>query len=250
MSSLITHAIVGATIGGIAGRFERFKPLHKLGMTTLGLLCGIAPDLDVVNHAWTRYQDFCGHRGFFHSPFFFLVFAPALALAVGLRAGLRRRDLTMTSLALSPWIFLVLLSHSVLDALTDGGHGVMLYFPVDSGRHFFAWRPIPVSPMGLGFFSEAGQYVLKAESTIFVPCLILLAVLPKPAWMRELEAELEARRLAPLEARRAELEELAQSLEARSTNAETPAGAPAKDGADQAEAEAAGRPGAAESEAP
>ena len=78
----ITHAIVGATIGGIAGRFERFKPLHKLGMTTLGLLCGIAPDLDVVNHAWTRYQDFCGHRGFFHSPFFFLVFAVVLGVLV------------------------------------------------------------------------------------------------------------------------------------------------------------------------
>src|ERR1019366_3863980 len=45
-------------------------------------------------------------------------------------------------------------THPLLDALTDGGSGVMLLFPFSEDRLFFPWRPIHVSPLGvLRFFS-------------------------------------------------------------------------------------------------
>jgi len=51
----------------------------------------------------------------------------------------------------------------LLDALTDGGSGVMLLFPFSAERLFFPWRPIHVSPLGiLRFVSKAG-YVLRSE---------------------------------------------------------------------------------------
>ena len=46
------------------------------------------------------------------------------------------------------WFWLALIwsvsavTHPLLDALTDGGSGVMLLFPFNDARLFFPWRPI------------------------------------------------------------------------------------------------------------
>jgi inner membrane protein len=64
-------------------------------------------------------------------------------------------------------------THPLLDALTDGGSGVMLLFPFSTDRFFFPWRPIHVSPLGiLRFFSRAG-YILRSEMPF---CLAAVAV--------------------------------------------------------------------------
>ena len=60
--------------------------------------------------------------------------------------------------------FLVTASHGILDALTNGGLGVAFFSPFDSARYFFPWRPISVSPVGVGrFFSAQGVAILASE---------------------------------------------------------------------------------------
>jgi len=79
-----------------------------------------------------------------------------------------------------------LLSHPLLDALTNGGHGVALFWPFSKERIFFPWQPIEVSPIGLrSFISEKGMEVIQSEIlTIWAPCflaVVLILILKKSA---------------------------------------------------------------------
>jgi inner membrane protein len=79
------------------------------------------------------------------------------------------------------YLFLATASHGFLDAMTDGGLGVAFFSPFDNHRYFFPWRPIRVSPIGIGrFFSPRGLDVLQSELLwIWLPAG-LLALL---AWL-------------------------------------------------------------------
>jgi membrane-bound metal-dependent hydrolase YbcI (DUF457 family) len=48
-----------------------------------------------------------------------------------------------------------MVSHQLLDAMTDGGRGVMLLLPFTRTRLFFPWRPIHTPPGGLGVLTRA-----------------------------------------------------------------------------------------------
>jgi inner membrane protein len=65
--------------------------------------------------------------------------------------------------ALFLYLFLCTVSHGLLDALTNGGLGVAFFAPFYDTRYFFPWRPIAVSPIGTGFFSERAWRVLSSE---------------------------------------------------------------------------------------
>jgi inner membrane protein len=122
------------------------------------------PDADVVGlPLGIAYEDPWGHRGATHS----LAFAWAVAGAVGFvapRFGLSRvRMFTVAAIVLS--------SHPLLDTLTDGGLGCALFWPLDLTRYFAPWRPIPVSPIGLAFFSPYGAFVAATELILFGPLL-------------------------------------------------------------------------------
>jgi DMSO/TMAO reductase YedYZ heme-binding membrane subunit len=79
--------------------------------------------------------------------------------------------------SLAAYFAAVTASHGLLDALTDGGLGVAFFAPFDSGRYFFPWRPIEVSPIGAGFFSARGLAVLASEFVwVWLPSLLLAAV--------------------------------------------------------------------------
>jgi inner membrane protein len=150
MASAITHFIVGAALG------LPFRGLLRPWAipVSCGLL-GVAPDLDaVIMRAFEiPYSSFFGHRGFFHSPFFLILFSTALAAIVAGRA--------FAPLAIL-WACCAI-THPLLDALTDGGLGVMLLFPFSEARLFFPWRPIYVSPLSIAsFFDEAGD-ILRSE---------------------------------------------------------------------------------------
>jgi len=54
-------------------------------------------------------------------------------------------------------------THPLLDALTDGGSGVMLLFPFSEVRLFFSWRPIHVSPLSIPRFFDIAGYILRSE---------------------------------------------------------------------------------------
>ena len=122
------------------------------------------PDADVIGFAFgVRYEDEWGHRGATHS----LMFALVLGAAIGLLASLVRRPAFRTgAMAVA-----VLASHSLLDTLTDGGLGCALFWPFDNTRYFAPWRPMPVSPIGLGYLSPYGMYVAITELVLFAPLL-------------------------------------------------------------------------------
>ncbi len=124
------------------------------------MLFAVLPDADVVTFAWVDYAHLLGHRGLFHAPAFYA--AVSAAVALGYPQETRRVIFACVSLAL--------LSHSLLDALTNGGLGIAFLAPFSSARFFFPWRPIPVSPLSVGaFFSDRGLHILSVEAFFGAP---------------------------------------------------------------------------------
>ena len=138
---------------------ERRAPLASmLVWSALSFL----PDADVIGFQFgIRYADEWGHRGASHA----LLFAIAVGTAVGALAPLFKRPALRTAIA----AILVVASHPLLDTLTNGGLGCALFWPFDDARYFAPWRPIPVSPIGLGFFSPYGMFVAVVELVVFSP---------------------------------------------------------------------------------
>src|SRR5262245_6682515 len=152
MASLIGHGAMGLLASRYGAR-ARVRSWATLGMVALSML----PDADVVAFKLgIPYSDPFGHRGASHSLLFALVAGSLAALAV-------RRP------RLAPWCIALIASHPLLDALTDGGLGVALFWPLSSERFFFPWQPIPVSPIGPRFFSARGLRVVLVELLIFSP---------------------------------------------------------------------------------
>jgi inner membrane protein len=153
MASVFTHAFVAAALGKVYadGRVPaRFW--------VLSAACAVLPDADVLGFAFgVKYGSTFGHRGFTHS----MAFALLLAFAV---VALFFRGERGSRAALVLYFFLVTLSHALLDMLTDGGLGVGLLSPFSNERYFFPFRPVKVSPIGVGrFFGEWGLRVIKSE---------------------------------------------------------------------------------------
>ena len=164
MPSLIGHGALGllAARYGVRPSGWRSSVLAALGMAALSLL----PDADVVGFKLgIPYADPFGHRGACHS-FAFALVAGALAALV-VRAP-----------RLIPVCAALVASHPLLDALTDGGLGVALFWPFSDRRYFFPWQPIPVSPIGPRFFSWRGARVVAAELLLFAP-IYALALWPR-----------------------------------------------------------------------
>lgn len=170
MASAIAHFIVGAALALPAIESRTIR--HVLPQWAIPISCGalaVAPDLDTVTMRALAipYASFFGHRGFFHSPFFLIVLAAGLAAVVAKRHS--KRAAVLLGLL---WAGCAV-THPLLDALTDGGSGVMLLFPFSTDRLFFPWRPIHVSPLGIvRFFGRAG-YILRSEMPF---CIAALAI--------------------------------------------------------------------------
>lgn len=120
------------------------------------------PDADVIGFVMgVEYGDPWGHRGATHS----LAFSIVLGTAIGLVAPRFRLGAARTGLTAS----LALVSHVLLDTLTNGGLGCALFWPFDLTRYFAPWNPIPVAPIGLYFFSSYGLIVSLVEVVLFAP---------------------------------------------------------------------------------
>ncbi len=183
MASAIAHALIGGAIGLLATRqLEPTPPRVALTgefaadlaqvrrqclyrwLPWVGALVAVAPDADVLMHAFVRYSDPLGHRGAFHSLAFYALAAAALAYLplfspARLKSGL--------------CLFLCMSSHSLLDMLTNGGYGVGLFWPLSNERLFWPWRPIPVSPLSIGaFFSAQGLRILSYELPLTLPVFL------------------------------------------------------------------------------
>lgn len=156
MASALTHAFAAVALTKTLSCRKR-----DWRFWTLAVISAILPDADVVGFALgIEYGDLLGHRGFSHS----LVFAALWSLLV---VSGEYRSLMKFS---QPWwsmvglFFIVTVSHGILDAMTNGGLGVAFFSPFDNTRYFFPWRPISVSPVGVGrFFSAQGVAILASE---------------------------------------------------------------------------------------
>lgn len=141
----------------VAGRIAAESPQLSSRLLGAATLATIIPDLDVIAFAFgISYSDAFGHRGFTHSITFALIFGTA--------AGLYCQHLKSSWMVAFWTIFLSMISHPLLDSLTNGGLGVALFWPVSDERHFLPWQPLEVSPIGArGFFTARGAQVLVSE---------------------------------------------------------------------------------------
>ena len=155
MASAFSHAATALSIGACF-----YRPRVPGRVWVAGALCSMVPDLDVLGfRLGIRYGDFWGHRGFTHSIFFAALLASAIMILV-----FRGAVPHLSRYVLWSYLFLATASHGFLDAMTDGGLGVAFFAPFDNRRYFLPWRPIRVSPIGVGrFFSDRGIAVLQSE---------------------------------------------------------------------------------------
>jgi inner membrane protein len=151
------HVAVGLAAGrAYAGKGSR----RELARAMLAFsVVSLVPDADVLAFVFgIPYGAPFGHRGASHS----IAFAVACAALAGV-GGFPRRAI---------YTFVVTASHGVLDAMTDGGRGVALFWPLSMERIFFPWRPIPVAPIGRGLFSGEGFEVIRFELIAFLPFVV------------------------------------------------------------------------------
>ena len=170
MASIFGHALAAYTVGKVAN-----VKVNPVKLSLLAIFCAVIPDADVImfNFGYP-YMHPLGHRGFTHSILF------AFLLAFLIRAIFYRKVKYFSKLGLILFvIFLVsTLSHSLLDACTNGGKGVGFFIPFENSRYFFPWQPNMVSPLGAGkFFSEWGLRVLQNEFMyIGIPAISILVL--------------------------------------------------------------------------
>ena len=163
MASVLSHP---AAVFGFAPWFG--SALRSRRLWLLAALCSVLPDVDVIGF-WLGipYGAPLGHRGLTHS----IAFAAALAGAATLLGWPRGAARP----AVFAFLFLCAASHGLFDAMTDGGLGVAFFAPFDNTRFFLPWRPIRVSPIGVGgFFGPRGLAILASELFwIWIPLLAL-----------------------------------------------------------------------------
>jgi len=168
MASAFSHAVAALSIGACF-----YRPGIPKRLWIVGAVCSVIPDVDVIGFGFGIHcGDFWGHRGFTHS----LVFAASLA-ALAIILGFRDKIPSVSRVYLWAYLFLATASHGLLDSMTDGGLGIAFFSPFDNCRYFLPWRPIRVSPIGLGrFFTERGIAVIQSELVwIWVPAGLLAA---------------------------------------------------------------------------
>ena len=152
MASIFTHPIVALA----------FSPwvnvLNKRKVTISGIILSIFPDIDVIAFKLgIPYEHLFGHRGITHSIAF------AIVLSGGVAWYFSRSSQKETHL-IWLYLFICMVSHGMLDALTNGGLGIAFFAPFSNERYFFPMQPINVSSLRIGdFFSEHGLFVMKSE---------------------------------------------------------------------------------------
>lgn len=137
MPTVLTHPAVPMAMGFVLGR-KTAPP----ALTIAGIAVSILPDLDILTwHLGIPLSHEYGHRGFSHS----ILFA-ALAALIGARL-LKGYGIPWT-LALG-FLFISCISHGVMDAFTNGGHGIAFYWPWSKTRYFAPYRVIQIAPIHL-----------------------------------------------------------------------------------------------------
>ncbi len=166
MATILTHPVIPFSLFLIFGK-KRIPIL----LAVLGIFFSILPDFDVIAFKFgIPYESDWGHRGFTHSILFGVI---AAALAV-----FAKKVLKASPYSIFLFLFVSILSHGILDAMTTGGLGVGFFIPWHGERFFFEFRPIRVSPIGVkNFLTERGWVVLRSELFyVWLPAIILCGI--------------------------------------------------------------------------
>jgi inner membrane protein len=166
------HVVVGIAAARFyrAGQPATWTPFSA-GVVWSGL--SLLPDADVIGFRFgVEYADPLGHRGATHS----LMFAVGVALLAWLIAKAAKLPALRTALLAGA----VVVSHPLLDTLTDGGLGCALLWPFSTERFFAPWTPLPVAPIGRAFLSARGLRCAVIEVVALFP-LLLYACWPRRA---------------------------------------------------------------------
>jgi inner membrane protein len=152
-------------VGLAAGRLHAGGDGPRLRATVAFSALALLPDLDGVSLFVRPAADSVWrHRGASHS----LALAAAAALLVTvLMGGLGRSRGRMLATAL-----LVAASHALLDALTRGARGPMLFWPFSAERILFPVSLLPASPMLPRLLTHRGLDVLLREALVFAPLVV------------------------------------------------------------------------------
>jgi inner membrane protein len=166
MASAFSHIAVPALL------YASFKSdTVNIRLFLLAALCSVFPDIDVIGFkCGIPYGSQWGHRGFTHSLVFSLCLASLLTIF--------HRQLQSKPWAVFWLCFVSCASHAFLDAMTNGGLGVAMYWPFSLERIFLPFRPIQVSPIGVSsFFTEWGLRVIASDLVwVLLPALAVGAI--------------------------------------------------------------------------
>ncbi|AOP34572.1 hydrolase [Leptospira tipperaryensis] len=161
MPTIMTHTAVPISLWIAFG-----KKTIPFRILILGIIFCVLPDADVTAFKLgIPYEADLGHRGFSHSILF--------AFSLSILACILVRWFQVKGRVLIPFLFISILSHGLLDAMTSGGLGVGFLVPFSSERFFFDYRPIRVSPIGIkNFLTARGLVVLRSELLfVWIPLL-------------------------------------------------------------------------------
>lgn len=162
--------------------FGRKMPIR---FWVLSALCPLLPDLDVIADG-----RFFGHRGFFHSPFF------ALCCSFILLCIFMREIKLFSKPWWKYWIYFSVLmaSHGMLDAFTNGGVGIAFLSPFSNTRYFSPWTPIEVSAIGgiSVLFTRRGMRILLNEFLLIwfpLSIVLLLSIIIRHVKQKNVKSE-------------------------------------------------------------
>jgi len=167
MSTVLTHPAVPLAIGFGLGR-----KIISGRLLAAGVLASVLPDLDTIGYRLgVPYDSLFGHRGLSHSILFALLLAIAGATAY--------RKFNTTTFRAFVFLLAAAGSHGLLDAFTNGGLGVLCFWPFSGERHFAPFQVIEVAPLGFQrLFSPRGAAVLMSELRwVWLHCFYLAATL-------------------------------------------------------------------------
>ena len=163
MPTIMTHAIVPLALAAALGPSRISRKV-----AVMGAVLTILPDADVIGFAFgIQYGEEWGHRGATHS----IMIAMLVAGAVSIVWSEVRTTFAFLFLALC------MVSHGLLDTVTNGGLGIALLWPYENARYFAPHTPVLVSPIGANFFSARGLATLISEvQWIWLPAALIGAL--------------------------------------------------------------------------
>ncbi len=139
----------------------------------ISILAPVLPDFDVISFKLgISYGDLFGHRGFSHSILFAILMGALFAFVSFKYTDAFRKKYISHFI----YFFSLLMSHSLLDAFTNGGLGVALFAPFDNTRYFFPYTPIEVAAISpRRFFSLKGLIVILSEILwVWLPAILIV----------------------------------------------------------------------------